>query len=81
MSYFVLFFIQTFSTECVGRAETIIGLAAQADEAVILPFYLEQAGGSLVMERTCNATWLGGDPLAAGQSTCYVENHSDLFLK
>ena len=73
-------------------AETIIGFATQSDEAVTLPFYLEQAGGSLVVARTRNATLLGCDQLAADQPTYHVilhmmrietyrRNHSDLFLK
>ena len=39
----VLPLTQTFHAVLVGRAEAVVGLAAQTDESVTAPFYLEQA--------------------------------------
>ena len=57
---------QTFRAVLVSRAEAVVGLAAQTDESVTAPFYLEQARGPLVERLACDATRLCGRPRASG---------------
>ena len=57
---------QTFRAVLVGRAEAVVGLAAQTYESVTTPFYLEQARGPLVESLACEATRFCGRPRASG---------------
>ena len=57
---------QTFRAVLVGRAEAVVGLAAQTDESVTAPLYLEQARGPLVESLACYATRFCGRPRASG---------------
>ena len=49
--------------------KTVVGLAAQTDESISTPFYLEQARRSLVESLACETTRLGGPPWATGYSS------------
>ena len=62
----VLPLTQTFRAVLVGRAEAVVGLAAQTDESVTAPFYLEHARGPLVESLACDATRFCGRPRASG---------------
>ena len=59
---------QPFRAVLVGRAEAVVGLAAQTDESVTAPFYLEQARSMLVESLACEAMRLCGRPRASGYS-------------
>ena len=62
----VLPLTQTFRAVLVGRAEAVVGLAAQTYESVTTPFYIEQARGPLVESLACEATRFCGRPRASG---------------
>ena len=62
----VLPLTQAFRAVLVGRAEAVVGLAAQTYESVTAPFYLEQARGPLVESLACEATRFCGRPRASG---------------
>ncbi len=49
----VVTFAQTFRAILVGGTKTVVGLAAQTDESVSAPFYLEQTRRSLVESLAC----------------------------
>ena len=68
----VLPLTQTFRAVLVGRAEAVVGLAAQIDESVIAPFYLEKARRPLVESLACEATRLCGRPRASGYTGAHV---------
>ena len=62
----VLPLTQTFRAVLAGRAEAVADLAAQTNESITSPFYIEQARGPLVERLACEATRLCGRPRASG---------------
>ncbi len=58
----VVTFAQTFRAILVGGTKTVVGLAAQTDESLSAPFYLEQSRHPLVGGLACETTRLGGRP-------------------
>ena len=65
-------FAQTFHAILVGGTKTVVGLAAQTDESVSAPFYLEQPRRPLVEGLACETTRIGGHPWATGYSSADV---------
>ena len=55
-------FAQTFLAIHGGGTNTVVGLAAQTDESVSAPFYLEQSRRPLVEGLASETTRLGGRP-------------------
>ena len=62
----VLPLTQTFRAVLVRRAEAVVGLAAQTDDSVTAPLYLEQARGQLVESLAFEATRFCGRARASG---------------
>ena len=65
----VVTFAQTFRAMLVSGTKTLVGLAAQTDESVSAPFYLEQPRRSFVESLACETTRLSGRPWATGYSS------------
>ena len=65
----VLPFAQTFRAILVGGTKTVVDIAAQTDESVSAPFYLEQARRLIVESLAYETSRLGGRPWATGYSS------------
>ena len=58
----VVTFAQTFRAILIGGTKTVVGLAAQTDESLSAPFYLEESRRPLVEGLACETTRLVGRP-------------------
>ena len=68
----VLPITQNFRAVLVGRAEALVRIAAQTNESVTAPVYIEHALGPLVESLACEATRLCGRPRASDYTGTYV---------
>ena len=68
----VLPLTQSFRAVLDGRAEAVVGLAAQTDESVTTSFYLKEARGALVESFACEATRFCGRPRASSYTGAEV---------